>query len=430
MSKKRPRKEPRHQSESKWEPSYWRARLFRNSYTCNGRRFETKGWCVKIQRDGRRRTISLHASDSMQAATEACKYYRTIVNEGWEAATAGDHSKPGVALRGDLGRLDPNYWAQGLIHREYTSQSLPPRAHRELSIRIDHEGASCYFPLGNVRREEAAQRALQIYKVIISKGWEAALKQVSRELTVAFHWSDNPLAWTYTTIRTENRIHTTGTKLKDSSALVVRVAIAESDAGIRVALANCVNRMPGFECAAAFANSKDALDHAMHHALHLVLIGQNAAEKPGSVCLEELRSVAPAVAGLIYSVHEDSEELFRTTPGGAGYYLLKRVGPGDFLEPIVEVLEARSPGKIIDAAWQYFKNTVFSSPIGGSTQELTNLTQREHEVLALLSKGQQDKAIADKLRISIYTVHVHVRNIFEKLRVHNRTGAVVKYFQK
>ena len=83
-----------------------------------------------------------------------------------------------------------------------------------------------------------------------------------------------------------------------------------------------------------------------------------------------------------------------------------------------------------DAAWQYFKDTVFSSPIGGSTQELTNLTQREHEVLALLSKGHQDKAIADKLRISVYTVHVHVRNIFEKLGVHNRTGAVVKYFQK
>ena len=73
---------------------------------------------------------------------------------------------------------------------------------------------------------------------------------------------------------------------------------------------------------------------------------------------------------------------------------------------------------------------VFSSPIGGAPHELANLTQREQEVLALLSKGHQDKAIAERLSISIYTVHVHVRNIFEKLGVHNRMGAVVKYFQK
>jgi DNA-binding NarL/FixJ family response regulator len=61
---------------------------------------------------------------------------------------------------------------------------------------------------------------------------------------------------------------------------------------------------------------------------------------------------------------------------------------------------------------------------------LAHLTQREHEVLALLSKGQLDKEIAERLDISIYTVHEHVRNIFEKLGVHNRTEAVVKFLQK
>jgi DNA-binding NarL/FixJ family response regulator len=58
---------------------------------------------------------------------------------------------------------------------------------------------------------------------------------------------------------------------------------------------------------------------------------------------------------------------------------------------------------------------------------MTNLTQREREVLTLLSEGQLDKEIAVKLDISIYTVHEHVRNIFEKLRVRNRTEAVVKF---
>ena len=64
------------------------------------------------------------------------------------------------------------------------------------------------------------------------------------------------------------------------------------------------------------------------------------------------------------------------------------------------------------------------------TRTKAGLTQREHEVLALLSKGHPDKLIAELLRLSTFTVHGHVRNIFEKLGVHNRVEAVVKYFQK
>jgi DNA-binding NarL/FixJ family response regulator len=60
---------------------------------------------------------------------------------------------------------------------------------------------------------------------------------------------------------------------------------------------------------------------------------------------------------------------------------------------------------------------------------MINLTQREREVLALLSEGQLDKEIAARLDISIHTAHEHVRNIFEKLRVRNRTEAVVKFLQ-
>jgi DNA-binding NarL/FixJ family response regulator len=80
--------------------------------------------------------------------------------------------------------------------------------------------------------------------------------------------------------------------------------------------------------------------------------------------------------------------------------------------------------------WEYFKSTIASIPIGSPARQSSHLTQREQEVLALLSKGQSDKEIAEWLRISIHTVHEHVRNIFEKLRVHNRTEAVVKFLQK
>ena len=58
------------------------------------------------------------------------------------------------------------------------------------------------------------------------------------------------------------------------------------------------------------------------------------------------------------------------------------------------------------------------------------LTLREHEILDCVSKGFVDKEIASRLGISPWTVHGHLRHIYEKLRVHSRTEAVVKYLQK
>jgi DNA-binding CsgD family transcriptional regulator len=58
------------------------------------------------------------------------------------------------------------------------------------------------------------------------------------------------------------------------------------------------------------------------------------------------------------------------------------------------------------------------------------LTSREREVLDYLSKGYIDKEIAEALGISAWTVHGHIKSIFEKFDVHSRTAAVVKYLQK
>ena len=52
--------------------------------------------------------------------------------------------------------------------------------------------------------------------------------------------------------------------------------------------------------------------------------------------------------------------------------------------------------------------------------------EREKEILRLAAKGQKNNEIADNLHISIYTVKMYIKNIFEKLNVHDRTEAVVK----
>jgi DNA-binding NarL/FixJ family response regulator len=421
------------------EPEYWGGRLFKSSYTYHGRRFKVRTWSVKIQHLGRRKTFSLPSSHRWQAAAEACQLYRTIISQGWENAdprggwrSVAAGLPPWEMMRSGSDRFDQDFWDQRLIHREYT-MSLDMKTARELSVQVDHQGASHYFPLGTDNPKLAASRALRIYRAVTSKGWKTANERFRRELTVAFRWFDSPLAWTYTTIHTQTSIHRQPSPdAFNARTGSLKVAIAESDGGIRQALAWCLNHMDGFCCAATFASAAEALWKLPRRPASLVLVSHSLADKPGTACLEELKLAAPGVAGLLYSVYKDSEELFRTTPGGAGTYLLRRTPPTRFLEPIAEVLARGnlSGEEIAAGVWQYFKNAVASLPIGGLAYHLTHLTQREREVLALLSEGQLDKEIAARLGISIHTVHEHVRNIFEKLRVHNRTEAVVKFLHK
>jgi len=65
-----------------------------------------------------------------------------------------------------------------------------------------------------------------------------------------------------------------------------------------------------------------------------------------------------------------------------------------------------------------------------AANELSELSEREQQVLDLLAQGLIYKEIADKLSISYETVHTYIRRIYEKLQVRTRTEAVAKFLQR
>jgi len=437
VSKKRPR--ATRPPDSKQDPKYWQRRLFKQRYTYRGKHFEVRHWSVKIQHRGKRKTFPLRSSLPSQAAAEASQLYRALVTPESQGVVSPSGLKlqparlwPGEPAVAAADKNDADYWGQRLIQREY-SMPIRPAGSRELSVRIDHGGTGHYFPLGTEDPTLAATRALRIFRTIAGQGWEVANNRFSRELTVGFRWLDAPLAWTYTTVHTLVTIPRPSlaeTCLGAGNAF--EVSVAESDAGLRRALEWCINHTDGFRCVATFADAIEAVRELARRQVHLALISHNLADRTGRACLAELKAAASQIPGVLYSVYVDSEELFRATPGGAGTYLLRRTPATQFLEPVAEWLKQgrRLGEEMAPALWQHFKDSFASLPIGGGARPLAQMTQREHEVLSLLSKGLPDKDIADQLGISIHTVHEHVRNVFEKLGAHNRTEAAVKFLQK
>jgi DNA-binding NarL/FixJ family response regulator len=415
------------------EVQYWQRRLFRNTFTYKGRRREVSGWAVKIQLFGRRKTFSLSSSNVTQAASEACQIYQVINTHGWDAL---EHHRGKVKLTAvrsnsaatSTAQHDIDHWKGRLISRRYPESTDDKR---ELSVRIEHSGASCYFPLGTPDESEAAEAAKRIHQTVDDHGWPDANQKFRRELTLAFRWLDDPLAWTYTTIHTWKHgdpVPPVGEP--NSKAAAHHVAVIEPDAGIRFALVANVSSQSGFQSCAAYSSMAEALREIPRRKIDLVLINYAMPEQSGAGGLETLQQSKATTLGLAYSVFEDSDRLFQTTPGGAAGYLLKRTPAQRIFDPIADTAGPLTREIVAAKIREYFQRLVAAMPSGPSAVNIAKLTPREHEILALLAKGDLAKEIAESLGISIWTVHGHVKSIFEKLNVHTRTEAVVKFLQK
>jgi DNA-binding NarL/FixJ family response regulator len=437
VAKKRPRStdaaglQVSSRSTSKFDAEYWERRLFKNTFTYKGRRMEVRGWSVKIQLSGRRKTFTVNAADRGQAAIEAAQVYHTLVTHGWDAFSRSRGqsvllASPAAKPLPGHNELTLDYWRSRLIHRKYPEASnLQPGP--EFSVRIDYCGTRQYFPLGTADEDEAAAHAMRIYQTIVAHGWETAYQQHPRELTLALRWLDDPLAWTYTTIHTVTTFSLAGNSAAQRD---LAVAIVEPDPGIRFALGRCAASQTGFSCSAVFASAAEVIREASRGQFDIILANQSLPDQSAAASAEDLGRALPDRIVCFYSVFEDSDELFRSTPGGAIGYMLKRTPATRIFESILGVPRPLRRDEIIHSVRGYFQQLSASIPAQTPIRELAKLTPREHEILEHLSKGNLAKEIADQLGISIWTVHGHVKSIFEKLNVHSRIEAVVKFLQK
>lgn len=205
----------------------------------------------------------------------------------------------------------------------------------------------------------------------------------------------------------------------------IKIAIVDDDEGIRSSLCTLIERAPGFKLVGAYANGETALKEIPKVVPDVVIMDINLPGMKGYECVRQLKSANAAVQFLMLTVYEDSDSLFSSLRAGASGYLLKRTASSHLLQGIRDVYEGGSP-----MTPQLARRVVqfFSAP-AVETSSLARLTPAEREFLDQLSKGYAYKEIADRMNISIDTVRSYVRTVYEKLHVHSRTEAVVKYLR-
>ncbi len=164
----------------------------------------------------------------------------------------------------------------------------------------------------------------------------------------------------------------------------------------------------------------------------VVLLDMNMPERDGLQGIIEISKLDLGTKVLALSGYDDADLIFRAMKIGARGYVLKTMASAQLIYAIEEVLNGKIylPLALSSRFFEYFQQTFREENAAKENESeeenlLNYLTQREEEVLELLTQGITYKGVANKLFISETTVKTHVNNIFQKLQVNDRTQAVL-----
>lgn len=202
------------------------------------------------------------------------------------------------------------------------------------------------------------------------------------------------------------------------------VAIVEDNPALGSGLRKIVESAEDFRCVGVWTSAEDALRKIDAFRPQVILMDINLPGMSGIEATARIKHHFPEMQVIMVTVYRDHDQIFAALKAGASGYLLKRSTPEEVRQAIRDV---RSGGAPMSAEIARRVVEAFHQPMKSPAQDEVKLSKRETEILELLTKGLANKEIADRLDISVETVRVHLRRVYEKLHVHSRTEAAMKF---
>lgn len=209
----------------------------------------------------------------------------------------------------------------------------------------------------------------------------------------------------------------------------IKIILADDNFDHLLGIRELVNLETNFEVIATATNANIAINLVKKYQPDIVLMDINMPEKDGLTAISEMERLNLGTKIIALTGYDDPDLIFRAMKLGAKGYILKTMASAQLIYAIEEVMQGKVylPSGLSSRFFEYFQK-MFKEETTVASQEknyLDDLTQREEEVMDLLTKGFTYKAVAKELFISETTVKTHVNNIFQKLQVNDRTQAVL-----
>jgi DNA-binding NarL/FixJ family response regulator len=203
-----------------------------------------------------------------------------------------------------------------------------------------------------------------------------------------------------------------------STGAPIRVLIADDHPVVRSGLAGVISQQPELELVAEAQDGQRALERYREHHPDVVLMDLRMPGMDGVSAIRAIRSEFPEARILALTTYEGDVDIHRALAAGARGYLIKDMLLSDVLSAIRAVHRGE---RVIPLA------------VAARLAEFTprsDLTEREIEVLQLVARGLSNRDVAGVIGRTDETVKVHLKNIFAKLGVADRTEAVTLAFSR
>jgi DNA-binding NarL/FixJ family response regulator len=203
----------------------------------------------------------------------------------------------------------------------------------------------------------------------------------------------------------------------------IRVLIADDHASFRDGLRRLLTLVPEVEVVGESATGNDTITQAAALQPDIILMDLQMPDLNGVEATRRILEMSPHIGILVLTMFEDDDSVFAAMRTGPRGYLLKGADRGE----IGRAIKAVSSGEAIFSPAIAHRLMEYFATVTSQTHRsaFPQLTEREHEVLALIAQGVSNADIAARLHLSAKTVRNHVSNIFNKLQVVDRAHAII-----
>jgi DNA-binding NarL/FixJ family response regulator len=192
----------------------------------------------------------------------------------------------------------------------------------------------------------------------------------------------------------------------------IRVMCVEDHRIVREGIALIINQETDMEVVGSCASAEEAVSLYRNCRPDVTLMDLRLGKMSGVDAIKVIRKEHPDARIVVLTMYEGDEDIYRAHEAGATTYLLKDTLSADLIRVVRQVHAGERP--VMPVVEARLKERA-SAP---------TLTSREIEVLQLISEGLRNKEVGATLGITEGTVQIHVKNIFAKLNVNDRTAAV------
>ena len=192
----------------------------------------------------------------------------------------------------------------------------------------------------------------------------------------------------------------------------IRVLCVDDHRIVREGIALIISREPDMTVVAAASSVQEAVMQFKRHRPDITLMDLRLRRSSGINAIQAIKREYPHARIVVLTMYQGDEDIHQALAAGASTYLLKDALSDDLIRVVRDVHAGGHPIEP-DVRARLDERATYPS-----------LTPREIEVLKLVSVGKRNKEIAGVLGLSEETVPVHLKNIFAKLKVNDRTAAV------